>query len=248
MRTRDEKALNERQGGTGVSVMGLMMGGGGALSRGYLQEKLEPCRGARSAIHPGCSSCFWKAERFMCFWLKCATQPLCLCSKILSPNLLRSIFMCASAALAWGELAGWGHAASLEQQGHCRQEQRKTGGPAAQGGSGHPASLWWGCAEACALTPLPLSAITSLARGPVCLAGSYCLEEKIQIVLQRKSCLVKKACGTHFHDTGCIGQKEVVSVWGLKPLICSSEPHSTASIMGSHALCPCPPGKKPEML
>lgn len=81
MRTRDEKALNERQGGDRVSVMGLMMGGGGALSRGYLQEKLEPCRGARSAIHPGCSSCFWKAERFMCFWLKCATQPLCLCSK-----------------------------------------------------------------------------------------------------------------------------------------------------------------------
>lgn len=85
MRTRDEKALNERQGGDGVSVMDLMMGGGGPRSRGYLHEKLEPCRGARSAIHPGCSSRFWRAECFVCFWLKRATQPLCLCSK-LSPQ------------------------------------------------------------------------------------------------------------------------------------------------------------------
>lgn len=64
---------------------------------------------------------------------------------------------------------------------------------------------------------LPLSAVIPLARGAVELVRSYSLEEKIQIVLQRKSCFVGKAHGPPFHVTGGMRQIEGVSVWGLKP-------------------------------
>lgn len=87
------------------------------------------------------------------FGCKHATIAYVFVLQTLSPNLLRPIFTCASAALTQGEPARGGHTASLEYQGHCRWEQRKMGGTAPQGGSGHPARPWWGCAEACALIP-----------------------------------------------------------------------------------------------
>lgn len=93
---------------------------------------------------------------------------------------------------------------------------------------------------------LPVSAAIPLARGAVELLRSYSLERKIQVVLQRESCFVGKAHDAPFHVTGGIRQIEGVSVWGLKPLICSFEHCSTASIMGNHALCPL--AKQQEML
>lgn len=70
MKTGYEKALKERQGGDGVSVTDLMMGGWGPPGRGHLHEKLEPCRGARSVVYPGCSRLlFWKMECFVCICL-----------------------------------------------------------------------------------------------------------------------------------------------------------------------------------
>lgn len=66
IRMGDEKAHNEGQGGDRVSVMG----GGLPPSRDYLLEKLEPCSGARLAVHLGSSSLpFWRAECFVCFRL-----------------------------------------------------------------------------------------------------------------------------------------------------------------------------------